>query len=250
MMRLLAWIIIVLGAAAFCRAELTANSSTDVILDRLHEVGQDLKTFTAKVVLRETDLIAQDSSSRSGEAVYEKKANGDARMRITFTTRTQDAVTQQQQIDYLLDNGWLVDRNYARKLEVKRQMLKPGEKANLLKLGEGPFPLPIGQTREDVYKNFDVARVAAGKDDPANTTHILLTPKAGTRFERKFKTIDVWVDLASGMPRRVETVDPNDTMRKGADLLEFKSNVPVTDAQFAMPDVPADWQRREEAYND
>src|SRR4051794_31217343 len=109
-MRLLAWIIIVLGTVTFCYAELTTASPTDEILDRLHEVGKDLKTFTAKVVLRETDQIAQDTSSRSGSAVYEKKANGDARMRITFTTRTQDNVTQQQQIDYLLDNGWLVDR--------------------------------------------------------------------------------------------------------------------------------------------
>ena len=33
-------------------------------------------------------------------------------------------------------------------------MLKPGEKLNLLKLGEGPFPLPIGQKKEDVYANL------------------------------------------------------------------------------------------------
>lgn len=249
-MRLLFWTIIVLVTATFCHADLTASSSKDEVLDRLHEVGKDLKTFTAKVVLRETDQIAQDTSSRSGTTAYEKKANGDARMRVSFATRTQDGVTQEQRIDYLLDNGWLVDRNYPRKLEVKRQMLRPGEKANLLKLGEGPFPLPIGQTREDVYQTFDVTKVTPAKGDPADTVHIVLTPKPGTSFERKFKTIDVWVDLATGMPRRVETVDPNETMRRGADFLDFRANVPVADTDFALPDLPADWQRREEPYSD
>lgn len=249
-MRLIAWLTIVIVAVSFCNAELTAGSSTDEILDRLHEVGRDLKSFTVKVVLREKDTVAQDTWSRSGEAVYEQKANGDARLRMSFTIRVQDGVTQQQRHDYLLENGWLVERDTPRKQERKQQILRPGEKANLLKLGEGPFPLPIGQPREDVYRDFEVAKVAVGEDAPANTTHVLLTPKAGTRFERKFKTIDVWVDLASGMPRRIDTVDANDTMRKKADLLEFKANVPVTDEQFALPDVPADWQRIKEAYNE
>lgn len=250
MMRLLAWFIIVLSAASFCRAELTASSSTDDVLDRLYEVGKDLKTFTAKVVMRDTDMVAQDTVTRDGSVVYEKRAETDARLRVTFTTRTQDGVTQQQQHDYLLDGPWLIDRDYPRKLELKKQMLKQGEKLNLLKLGEGPFPLPIGQKREDVYKSFDVKKVVAAKDDPANTIHILLSPKQGTSFERKFKSIDVWVDLTSGMPRRVDTVDPNEQMRRGADLQEFKPNVAVGDEQFALPKVPDDWQRRSEAYSD
>lgn len=249
-MKLIAWLTAVIGAVSFCNAELTAGSSTDEILDRLHEVGRDLKTFTVKVVLRETDRVAQDTLSRSGEAVYEKKANGDVRMRMSFTSRTQDGVTQQQQRDYVLDDGWLVERDTPGKQERKEQILRPGEKVNLLKLGEGPFPLPIGQTREDVYRNFEVAKVTVDKDAPANTTHVLLAPKAGTRFERKFKTIDIWVDLGSGMPRRVETIDANDQMRKRADLLEFKANAPVTDAQFALPDVPTDWQRTKEPYRE
>lgn len=250
MMRLLVLMMLVLGGVGFCRAELTAGSGTDQVLDQLYEVGKDLKSFTANVVLREKDIVAQDSSSRKGFAVYQKKDNGDARMRISFATRVQDGVTQQQQIDYLLDNGLLIDRNGPRKIEIRRQMLQPGEKANLLKLGEGPFPLPIGQTREDVLKAFDVKKVEAAKDDPPSTVHVQLLPKDGTSFARKFQSIDVWVDLATGMPRRVETMDPNETMRRGADFNELKINVPVQEEQFALPPLPGDWQRREEAYND
>jgi hypothetical protein len=48
----------------------------------------------------------------------------------------------------------------------------------------------------------------------------------------------------------VETLDVNETMRRGADLLEFKANVPVTDGQFVLPALPADWQREDKVYRD
>jgi hypothetical protein len=47
-------------------------------------------------------------------------------------------------------------------------VLRPGEKVNLLKLGEGPFPLPIGQKRDDVKRQFDVTLAKPEKGvDPA-----------------------------------------------------------------------------------
>ena len=49
---------------------------------------------------------------------------------------------------------------------------------NLLELGEGPFPLPIGQSRQDVEKQFKVTKVAAVKDISAKTLQGLVP---GTR---------------------------------------------------------------------
>ena len=46
MMRLIICVIAVLGLAGPCNAELAAASSTDEVLDRLYEVGKDLKTFS------------------------------------------------------------------------------------------------------------------------------------------------------------------------------------------------------------
>ena len=39
----------------------------------------------------------------------------------------------------------------------------------VLELGEGPFPLPIGQAKEDVKKMFDVEIIPAAEGDPAGT---------------------------------------------------------------------------------
>ena len=43
-------------------------------------------------------------------------------------------------------------------MDTNRFRARPGEKVNLLKLGEGPFPLPIGQPKEDVHREFIVTK--------------------------------------------------------------------------------------------
>lgn len=247
-MRTLLALIVLLLTQSLALANLKPDSSLDQILDALHEVGKDLRSFSANVTLRETDLISQDSSSRSGMAVYQKQDEGNARFRVTFLKRIQDNLSQDQRIEYLLENGILIDRNYQRKLEVRQQVTRPGEKVNLLKLGEGPFPLPIGQSREDVQKLFEVSKVEPAKEDLPSTVHVRLVPKPNTQFHRKFKSIDAWVDLSSNMPVRIDTVDANETMKRGTDLSDLRLNVALTDDHFKLPDVPGDWQRREEAF--
>ncbi len=242
--------IVALMTPVACLASLKPDADVNKVLDELYDVGKDLKSFSANVTLREKDEISGNSWSRSGMAVYEKLSDGDSRFRVTFLKRMQDELVQEQRIEYLLDKGWLYDRNYPRKLEVRRQMVRPGEKINLLKLGEGPFPLPIGQSREDVLKLFEAKKMEPAKSDPASTVHIQLTPRAGTQFERKFKSIDVWVALESSMPVRIETVDANESSRRGTDLSDVRLNVPLTNDHFALQPLPPDWQRREEPFSD
>lgn len=228
---------------------LTPDSSVDQILDALHEVGRDLKDFTADVRLMEKDLIAQDSSTRGGKVFYQKKADGDARLRVVFDTRTVGQAAQQEKLEYLLDNGWLVERNYRRQIQTRRQVLRPGEKINLLKLGEGPFPLPIGQEKQDVQRLFDVKKIAFAKDDPAGTIHVQLTPKADTQFERKFSQIDVWVEPQTHFPRRIQTMDKNQTALRTTDLESIQVNRGVKDADFALPPIKTgEWTLRDEPY--
>ena len=248
-MKTIAFFVATLLCATFGFAGLKPESQADEVLDGLYDVGKDLKSFTADVKLNESDLISQDTWTRGGKVWYQQKEEGDPRMRVSFETRVQDNVSSPQKIDYLLNKGWLIDRNYARKMEINRQVLRPGEKMNLLKLGEGPFPLPIGQKKEDVHRLFDVRKLDKATDDPADTLHIELTPKPGTQFERKFASINVWVDLNSAMPRRIQTVDKNQTMMRGTDLENIRLNAEINEADFKLPEVVgADWQRRDEAF--
>src|SRR5205814_1317034 len=126
--------------------------------------------------------------------------------------------------EYLLDGGWLIDRDYRAKNEVRRQIARAGEKVNLFQLGKGPFPLPIGQDKKDVHEQFEVTKLPPAKDDPAGAVHLQLTPKEKTDFARKFSRIDVWVDQHTKMPVRIETIDRNQTTDRQTDLEKMKVN--------------------------
>lgn len=251
MNRLLTFVVSLILVPALSSAALKPDASVDDTLKALDDVGRNLKSFSANVTLRDEDKISQDTSSRTGLAVYELKPDGNSRFRVTFLKRIQDGLSQDQRIEYLLDGNILIDRNYPRKSETKHHLGRPGEKINLLKLGEGPFPLPIGQKREDVLKQFDVKHVELATNEMPDAMHLMLTPKPGTQFDRKFTSIDVWVDFKTSMPRRIETIDKNGTMSRGTDLENIKLNVDIPDADFKLPEVTGgDWQRRDEPFND
>jgi outer membrane lipoprotein-sorting protein len=230
--------------------KISPESDLDVILDALEARGKDLKDFSADVTLTTVSERTGAESSQTGKVVYQERGAGDARIRVSFDKRKlENGATQPHKVDYLLDQGNLTDRDYAKKLEVKRQVIKPGQKMNLLKLGEGPFPLPIGQSKEEVKKQFEVTKVAPAADDPKGTVHVKLVPRAGSQFEKRFRSIDVYLDPATNMPARIDTSEKPDTARM-TELRNLKTNSGVRDEQFALPNIDgqAGWNRREEAF--
>ncbi len=153
--------------------------------------------------------------------------------------------------EYVLAGGMLIDRDYDQMKETRWQVLKPGQKMNLLKLGEGPFPLPLGQDKADVHKMFEVTKIAPDKDDPPGTMHVLLKPKPGTHFETKFATIDFWVDPKSSMPMRIVTQDPNGTTTRQTDLSNIQIDTKLSDDDFKLEPIDEKkWTITQEAYND
>lgn len=231
--------------------DLSQQSAVDDILDALDASGKNLNSFTADVKLSETDAATGDQSTRSGKVWYQLDPSGSARIRVAFDKKQVGEKISDDKIEYLLAGPDLIDRTYRARTQVTRHILKPGEKMNLFRLGEGPFPLPIGQSKDDVHAAFDVRKIEPGKQDPPNTVHIQLTPKAGTRLEKRFTTIDVWVDLRNHFPSRIETLDKNQTTIRATDLGDVQINPQLTDADFALPKInPQEWQLVEEAYTE
>ncbi len=231
--------------------ELKPDSSVDQILDALDQRGKGLQSFTADVSLSETDTAVGDADTRTGKVVYQLKSNGDGRIRVMFDTIDHGARAIKEVQIYMLDDGKLIDRNYRKKSQTTRQVLKPGEKLNLLKLGEGPFPLPIGQPKDEVHILFDVRKVDPVKDDPPGTVHIQLVPKPDTRFARQFKTIDVWVETKSNMPRRISTMDSTQTTLRTTELQNVQVNPKVSDADFRLESIDVKtWNIVDEPFQD
>jgi outer membrane lipoprotein-sorting protein len=219
---------------------LSSKSSINEILDALDARGENLKNFSAKAVLTDTDVSTGDATINTGNALFQRKGNNDARIRIAFTQQQLGDKIFKVDHQYTLDNGILDDRDYKKKHETLNQVLKPGQKLDLFKLGEGPFPLPLGQKRQDVLKIFQVIKINPDPSDPPQTVHLQLTPKDGTQFANKFKTIDIWIDTATAMPRRIQTIDINQTTTRTTDLTDVKINGDITDKDFAQPPMPPD----------
>lgn len=228
--------------------ELSAQSTVDEILDALDARGKNLQDFSASVRLTDSDNSTGDSTINTGKVLLQRKGEDDARIRVAFTQKQLGDKIFKVDHQYTLDNGLLTERDYQAKHETRQQVLKPGQKLDLFKLGEGPFPLPLGQKREDVLKLFDVQKIDPAHDDPPATVHLQLTPKAATQFARQFKTIDIWVDTTSAMPRRIQTVDVNQTTTRTTDLTDVKINVGLRDKDFAQPPLPDGWDIVEGPY--
>jgi len=245
----LAVLVLTVGPAL---AEVNENSSVDEVLDALDVRGRSLDQFVADVTLSENDEATQAESQRTGRVWYQKRQGND-RIRVTFDQKAQGRFTKPDKVEYLLDGGWLVDRDYRRSIEVKRQVLRPGEKINLLKLGEGPFPLPIGQPKEEVHKEFDVSKGDRGLVGPKGAPHVALKPKEGTRLARKFAQIDVWVDPQTSMPVRIEALDANETTRRTTELKNIRVNPEpaLGDRDFTLPKIDeGKWELHSEEYQE
>ena len=233
-----------------------ADPAIDPILQQLDAVGKDLKNFSAKITLTETDNGVGTSTVRIGNVWFEKKPDGSARIHVLFNMRIDPATNRgypNDKVEYLLDGPWLIDRNYQTKNEVKRQVLKPGQKMDLFKLGQGPFPLPIGQDPKDVHEQFDAKKLPPDKDDPANSTHLQLIPKPNSDLARQFHSLDVWVDKKTHMPTRVDTTDVKQQTTRSTELKDINVNPPggLPDSDFQLTNIDNDkWNRHVESLND
>jgi hypothetical protein len=252
------WILTVVVSAALAgtaEAEVPVpNPPVDSVLEQLDQVGKSLHDFSARIKLIETDNTLLNETVRAGTVWFQKRPDGSARIRVLLDRRLSEDQKRAfpEKIEYLLDGPWLVDRNYQTKNEVRRQVLKPGQKMDLFKLGEGPFPMPIGQNPQDVHRIFDVKSAPAAKDDPAGSVHLQLIPRPNTDLAGKMAQIDVWVDQKTHMPVRIDTQDVKKQTTRSTELKDIVVNSPkgLGDADFTLTNVDqSNWNRHVESLN-
>jgi outer membrane lipoprotein-sorting protein len=229
---------------------LTEDSSLDDILSAMDRRGKSLQTLAADVSLTEADTAQAVHTTRTGKA-WLVRTEADTKLRILFD-RLRDSEKPDQikleKIEYLLAGEWLINRIYQNKKETHYQVKKPGDTTDVLKLGEGPFPLPIGQPADAVKSEFQVTRLppattpADGVAKPG-TLVIELRPRPGTRLEPRFETITVWLDPATEMPVVVETLDKSGTTLRTSSFNNVLINQNVTEASLQLEPVNAgEWE--------
>jgi outer membrane lipoprotein-sorting protein len=238
--------ILICATAGFAQA-----ADVDSTLKALQDIGKNLKEFSADIRLTADDGLG-NARIKAGKVFFQRTADSSARIHVLFDKRISNGKsTPGEKTEYLLDGPVLIDRNYRTKNEAKNDVLAKGQKLDLFKIGKGPFPLPIGQDPAEVQQAFSVTLISLGKNEPVKSTHLALTPKAGTPLEKKFKVIDIWVDDNSHMPVRVDTVDKEGNLQS-TELSKLVLNPPgdLKETDFKLPDIDGTWSKSVGSYHD
>src|SRR6476659_874407 len=116
------------GETPTSNVAISPASEIDQILDALDVRGKSMKDFTANVTLADTDSATGTDSKLSGKILMQRLAADDARLRVFFDRKDANGKASEEKQEYMLAKGTLIDRDYQKKLEVQRQVLKPGQK--------------------------------------------------------------------------------------------------------------------------
>ena len=248
--RFIAAIVLLAGTLAVAQPTTAPAVDVDATLDRLHDVGATLTSLRADVTMATSDAATGADTSRDGTILIERRGPGDTRGHVNFTKYQSGNRIVRERIEYLLDGDWVVDRVYRKpgvpadvpNRETWRQIRRAGDKTDLLKLGAGPFPLPIGQPKETVREQFKVAPAPADPNK-RGLTGIELTPREGTPLASKFHSILVWLKPGESMPSVIETYSPDESELKTTTLSNVRLNDGVTDADFKLDafERPDEW---------
>jgi hypothetical protein len=156
--------------------------------------------------------------------MFEAAGEGKRRFAILFETRVFGTRLEDDPQWFIFDGQWLLEKQPKQKTYTKRQVVPPGQPFDPLKIGEGPFPIPIGQKRADIVARYSVELLApdAGLDvaDTDNAKlaeftkgcyQLRLVPRADRPDRDRFSEIRLWYreeveDGGRMLPRAARTI--------------------------------------------
>lgn len=227
------------------------GNPVDSLLDKLERSAADLNAFTAKVTYDKQDAVLDRLERRTGELVYRLDPQT---KRKTFAILFDSVIAGQRKRNdlkhYIFDGRWLVEINHKEKQFIKREIVAPGKELDPLKLGEGPFPLPIGQARADVLARFDVTPAEVPQEGPLkdlkNVEGLTLVPKPGTREARDFAKVVLFYDKQTSLPIGIHTMEPDGGDEKTILLGDVQRNPQLDEAALGKLNIhepdPREWK--------
>ncbi len=196
------------------------------LLEALETADKGLRTFSAGI--RYTKVFAEieggDTQAWQGKLYFDVKPDGQAvgpdaptrkRFAVIFDTLIVGERKREESKHLIFDGEYLVERNTRDKQFLKRRVVPKGERTDPLRLGEGPFPLPIGQRKAEILKRLDVelrpyedgleGLSPAARERYKDTVQLRLVPKFQTRDGRDLQEIRIWYRRSDLLPRLART---------------------------------------------
>lgn len=242
--------------------------NTDQLLTALEHAGENIHRLSADVRYVKTFSIQGDTQTREGRLAFEStpgktpEAPPERRFALDFTKlivggRLEDRDTSFRE-QYIFDGEWLAEVRPLEREFVRRQVVPPGERWDPLKIGEGPFPIPIQQKRDEILSRFDAELVDsqdAIEERPlvgvaGKCYQLKLTPRADAG-DSDLSEIRIWYEKDSLLPRIARTVNKADDVSLVLlKNLKLNDEANITEAELSTrpPADLAGWNYTQQDY--
>lgn len=218
------------------------------VLQLLEKRGEAIKDLTAGIQWQTLDSIINALDVKIG-TLYFKRDKPHDKFLVRFEKTIADEQVIEKPEEHLFDGQWYTEKREATKTIIRREISRPGEKYDPFKLGEGPFPLPFGQKESEILDTFDVTYVAPAKDDPQNSVHLKLLPRATSGdMQDKYSEMHFYVDKRLDLPVKVVAKQKDDKVITVL-FTDTKVNSGIAGSTFTLvlPKDDPTWQEHVEA---
>lgn len=250
---------IVAGAAAAppTTAPTTDEGATplDPRVDRVLTLMQERKVESLHASIRwqlRYEVDEPDEADVKQGALWYRQMEPTAKFKVSFDKKIVMGRSWPMDEEHLFDGRWYVEKNARANTVIRREIRRPDEKVDPYKLGEGPFPLPFGQAKQDIVDEFVVTWVERVADDPNETAHLRLVPREDTQTAQRYGEIHFWVRTEgplSGLPMQVKASKKSGAGRIDSHLTLTFSDVALNekiDADVFEIRTPPGWQEQVE----
>ncbi len=210
------------------------DPAVEKILDRLEQKGSGIHDIEAGIVYIKEDLVLQSKQQYQG-VLYFKEEQPNPRFLIRFDRSVHDGVLSNKREWHTFDGQWYIEARESTASINKHQVVRPGEKVNVFRLGEGPFPLPFGQKKADILQNFAVKLVPPAPKDPPNSDHLECTPLPGTKLDKQYDTVHFWISRELDLPIKLTTVKRDEDQQISVEFKDVKLNKSLPGSQLEIP---------------
>lgn len=188
--------------------------TADELLTALERADADLARMGAQVTYIKKFAIAGDLEVRQGDLVYERAEEG-KRFAVRFDLFINGSRVEDDPREYIFDGEWFVEKFIADREFIKRQVVPPGGRWDPMKLGEGPFPVPVGQRKAEVVREWEpaLADSVEGVDHPRLVelarplVQLRLVPREELADTADYAEVRVWYDRVDLLPRMLKATN-------------------------------------------
>ncbi len=235
------------SAAASAPAE-SAPARLDPVVDRIltRLEQREIRDLRAEVAWKLQYLTddPEEALTRRGQIWY-RRGEPTARFLVHFSEKIQAGRREPLEEKHLFDGRWYIELQSQTRHVSRREVRREDDPSDPFRLGEGPFPVPFGQRKADILREFEVARIEASGEGPADTDRLRLTPRPGTSTAQTYQWVEFWIareGAVSGLPLQVRAAKLKGTGQLDAYItVTFRNaelNVGLSESLFRIETPP------------